>query len=117
MLRAKCPLTFLSLPNELSLFFEVTLVTGRTCAVKYRVMEGDCDHRKGDLPMSRIHQVHAENIVPISGYRRVHAERIVLLPLLAAVIAGIICLAGALNRIPSEELPPAAGNHAAPSVS
>ena len=67
--------------------------------------------------MSRIHQVHAENIVPISGYRRVHAERIVLLPLLAAVIAGIICLAGALNRIPSEELPPAAGNHAAPSVS
>ena len=47
----------------------------------------------------------------MSRLLRLHAERIVLLPLLAGVIAGIICLVGALNRA---EPPPAAEKHAAP---
>jgi hypothetical protein len=92
---------------------EVTLVTARTCAARYPVMEGDCDYRKGDLPMSTIHEVHAEKIVPMPRLRQLHAERIVLLPLLAGIIAAIICLGGALNRIPGGEPPPAADDHAA----
>jgi len=55
--------------------------------------------RKGDLPMSRL-----------------HAEKIVLLPLLGGLIAGIICLAGALNRVPGGEPPLAAEDHAEPPV-
>ena len=67
--------------------------------------------------MARLHQLHAEKIVPMSGLRQLHAERIVLLPLLAGVIAGIICLVGALNRLPGGEPPRAAEDHAAPPVS
>ena len=66
--------------------------------------------------MARLHQLQAEKIVPMSGLRQLHAERIVLLPLLAGVIAGIICLVGALNRIPGGQ-PPMAEDHAAPPVS
>jgi hypothetical protein len=63
--------------------------------------------------MSSIHQLHAEKIVPMSRLRQLHAERIVLLPLLGGVIAGIICLVGALNRLPGGEPPAAAEEHAA----
>jgi NADH-quinone oxidoreductase subunit L len=42
---------------------------------------------------------------------------IVLLPLLGAVIAGIVCLVGAYNRFPGEDPPPPADDHAAPLVS
>ncbi len=42
-------------------------------------------------------------------------EAIVLLPLLGAVIAGVICLVGARNRFPGED-PPPADDHAAPAV-
>jgi NADH-quinone oxidoreductase subunit L len=42
-------------------------------------------------------------------------EAIVLLPLLGAVIAGVVCLAGARNRFPGED-PPPADDHAAPAV-
>jgi NADH-quinone oxidoreductase subunit L len=41
---------------------------------------------------------------------------IVLLPLLGAVVAGIIALVGARNRFPGEEPPPALDNHAAVSA-
>ena len=41
-------------------------------------------------------------------------QAIVLLPLLGAVIAGIVCLVGAHNRSPGEDPPPPAGDHAAP---
>ena len=40
-------------------------------------------------------------------------QAIVLLPLLGAVIAGIVCLVGAHNRFPGEDPPPPAGDHAA----
>jgi NADH-quinone oxidoreductase subunit L len=40
-------------------------------------------------------------------------EAIVLLPLLGAVIAGIVCLVGAHNRFPGENPPPPADDHAA----
>src|SRR5262249_32473161 len=40
-------------------------------------------------------------------------EAIVLLPLLGAVIAGIVCLVGARNRFPGEDPPPPAADHAA----
>jgi len=63
--------------------------------------------------MSTIHEVHAEKIVPMRRLRQLHAERILLLPLLAGIIAAIICLAGALNRIPGGGPPPAADDHAA----
>src|SRR5271170_2702498 len=42
-------------------------------------------------------------------------EAIVFLPLLGAVIAGVIALAGARNRLPGEN-PPPHDDHAAPSV-
>ena len=68
--------------------------------------------------MSKLYQLHAENIVPMSRLRQLHAENIVLLPLIAGVIAGIICLVGALNRFPGPESQPrAAEHHAAPPVS
>ncbi len=67
--------------------------------------------------MSKLHQLHAENIIPMSGLRRLHAESILLLPLIAGVIAGIICLVGALNRVPGGVLPPAAADHAAAPIS
>jgi NADH-quinone oxidoreductase subunit L len=38
-------------------------------------------------------------------------EAIVLLPLLGAVIAGVVCLVGARNRFPGEDPPPPAGHH------
>ncbi|HEX8807925.1 MAG TPA: NADH-quinone oxidoreductase subunit L, partial [Xanthobacteraceae bacterium] len=38
-------------------------------------------------------------------------EAIVLLPLLGAVIAGVVCLVGARNRFPGEDPPPSAGHH------
>ena len=41
-------------------------------------------------------------------------QAIVLLPLLGAVIAGIVCLVGAHNRFPGEDPPPPAGDRAAP---
>src|SRR6516165_5568659 len=41
-------------------------------------------------------------------------QAIVLLPLLGAVIAGIVCLVGAHNRFPGEDPPSPAGDHAAP---
>ena len=41
-------------------------------------------------------------------------QAIVLLPLLGAVIAGIVCLVGAHNRFPGEDPPPPAGDHLAP---
>ena len=41
-------------------------------------------------------------------------QAIVLLPLLGAVIAGIVCLVGAHNRFPGGDPPPPAGDHAAP---
>ena len=41
-------------------------------------------------------------------------QAIVLLPLLGAVIAGIVCLVGAHNRFPGEDPPPPAGDHATP---
>jgi NADH-quinone oxidoreductase subunit L len=41
-------------------------------------------------------------------------QAIVLLPLLGAVIAGIVCLVGARNRFPGEDPPPADGHAAAP---
>jgi NADH-quinone oxidoreductase subunit L len=44
-------------------------------------------------------------------------EAIVLLPLLGAVIAGIVCLVGARNRFPGEDPPPPAHDHAALPVS
>ena len=47
----------------------------------------------------------------MSRLRQLRAEKVVLLPLLGGVIAGIICLVGALNRA---EPPPAAEKHAAP---
>ena len=53
----------------------------------------------------------------MSRLRQLHAEKIVLLPLLGGVIAGIICLVGALNRLPGGEPPQVAEGHAAPSVS
>jgi NADH-quinone oxidoreductase subunit L len=43
-------------------------------------------------------------------------EAIVLLPLLGAVIAGIVCLVGAHNRLPGEDPPPPADDHAAAPV-
>ena len=43
-------------------------------------------------------------------------EAIVLLPLLGAVIAGVISLAGARNRFPGEDPPAPAYDHAAPLV-
>jgi hypothetical protein len=68
--------------------------------------------------MSSLHQLHAEKIVPMSRLRQLHAEKIVLLPLLAGLIAGIICLAGALNRVPGGAPPPlAAEDHAGPPFS
>ena len=75
--------------------------------------------------MSRLRQLHAENVVllPLLDPRkgdlpmsRLHAERIFILPLIAGVIAGIICLAGALNRVPGGA-PAAADHHAGPPVS
>src|SRR5260370_7405621 len=42
---------------------------------------------------------------------------IVLLPLLGAVIAGIIALVGARNRFPGEEPPPPLDDHAAAPAS
>ena len=39
-------------------------------------------------------------------------QAIVLLPLLGAVIAGIVCLLGARNRFPGEDPPPPADDHA-----
>jgi len=53
----------------------------------------------------------------MSRLRQLHAEKVVLLPLLGALIAGIICLVGALNRFPGGEPLPAAEDHAAPPVS
>jgi NADH-quinone oxidoreductase subunit L len=44
-------------------------------------------------------------------------EAIVFLPLLGAIIAGAITLAGARNRLPGEDPPPPHGDHAAPHVS
>jgi hypothetical protein len=76
---------------------------------------GNC--LKGELPMSSLHQLHAEKIVPMSRLRQLHAEKIVLLPLLAGLIAGIICLAGALNRVPGGAPPLAAVDHAGPPAS
>ena len=74
--------------------------------------------------MSRLRQFHAEKIVllplrrkadlPISRLCQLHAEKVVLLPLLGGVIAGIICLVGALNRVPGGEPAAAAADHAAP---
>jgi NADH-quinone oxidoreductase subunit L len=43
-------------------------------------------------------------------------QAIVLLPLLGAVIAGIVCLVGARNRFPGEDPLPPADGHAAPLV-
>src|SRR5215472_17733823 len=43
-------------------------------------------------------------------------EAIVLLPLLGAVIAGIVCLVGAHNRFPGEDPPPPDHDHAAAPV-
>jgi NADH-quinone oxidoreductase subunit L len=43
-------------------------------------------------------------------------EAIVLLPLLGAVIAGVITLVGAANRHPGEDPPPPQDDHAAPPV-
>jgi NADH-quinone oxidoreductase subunit L len=43
-------------------------------------------------------------------------EAIVLLPLLGAVIAGIVCLVGASNRFPGEDPPPPADDHASALV-
>src|SRR5262245_47668966 len=40
-------------------------------------------------------------------------QAIVLLPLLGAVIAGIVCLVGAHNRFPGDDPPPPADDHAA----
>lgn len=67
--------------------------------------------------MSTLHQLHAEKIIPLSPLRQLHAENIVLLPLIAAVIAGIACLVGALNRSPGGDPLPVAEDHAAPPVS
>lgn len=53
----------------------------------------------------------------MSRLSQLHADKLILLPLLAGVIAGIICLAGALNRVPGGEPPAAAGHHAASPVS
>jgi len=53
----------------------------------------------------------------MSRSHQLHAEKVVLIPLLGGVIAGIICLVGALNRFSGGELPPAAEDHAAPPVS
>jgi hypothetical protein len=71
--------------------------------------------------MSGLRQLHAEKVVllpllgkgdlPMSRLRQLHAEKVVLLPLLGGVIAGIICLVGALNRLPAAE------DHAVPLVS
>jgi hypothetical protein len=67
--------------------------------------------------MSKLHQLHDEKLVPMSRLRQLHAENIVLFPLIAGVIAGIICLVGA-HRFPGPESPPrAAQDHAAPTVS
>jgi len=44
-------------------------------------------------------------------------EAIVFLPLLGAVVAGIVCLVGARNRFPGEDPPPPRDDHAAPPVS
>ena len=70
--------------------------------------------------MSRLRQSHAEKVVllrkgdlAISRSRQLHAEKLILLLLLGGVIASIIYLVGALNRLP----PSAAEDHAAPSVS
>ena len=49
----------------------------------------------------------------MSRSHQLHAEKVVLIPLLGGVIAGIICLVGALNREP----PAAAEDHAAAPVS
>jgi NADH-quinone oxidoreductase subunit L len=43
-------------------------------------------------------------------------EAIVLLPLLGAAIAGIVCLVGARHRFPGEDPPPPANDHAAAPV-
>jgi NADH-quinone oxidoreductase subunit L len=43
-------------------------------------------------------------------------EAIVVLPLLGAIIAGIITLVGARNRLPGEDPPPPHDDHAAPPV-
>jgi hypothetical protein len=69
--------------------------------------------------MSKLHQLDAEKIVPMSRLRQLRAENIVLLPLIAGVIAGIICLVGARSTISPREEPPAAaaGDHAASPVS
>jgi len=77
--------------------------------------------------MSRLRQLRAGKVVLLpligrdriaanvngrkSGLRHLRAEEVILLPLLGGVIAGIICLVGALNRA---EPPPAAEKHAAP---
>jgi hypothetical protein len=53
----------------------------------------------------------------MSRLRQLHAEKLVLLQLLCGVIAGTICLVGALNRSPGGEPRPAAEDHAAPPVS
>jgi hypothetical protein len=69
--------------------------------------------------MPRLRQLHAGKVVllrkgdlPISRSRQLQAEKLVLLPLLGGVIASIIYLVAALDR-----LPPWAADHAAPSVS
>ena len=46
----------------------------------------------------------------MSRLGQLHAEKVVLLPLLGALIAGIICLVGVLNRFPAQD-------HAASPVS
>jgi hypothetical protein len=53
----------------------------------------------------------------MSRSHQLHAEKVVLIPLLGGVIAGIICLVGALNHLPGGEPPPAAEDHAAAPVS
>ncbi len=44
-------------------------------------------------------------------------EAIVVLPLLGAIVAGVIALLGARNRYPGENPPPPHDDHAAPPVS
>src|SRR5580658_7595572 len=43
-------------------------------------------------------------------------EAIVLLPLIGAIVAGLISLVGARNRFPGEDPPPPHDDHAAPPV-
>jgi hypothetical protein len=63
------------------------------------------------VPSSALTLLHRDLM---SRLGQLHAEKVVLLPLLGALIAGIICLVGALNRFPA---PPAAQDHAASPVS